>query len=59
MVRADQVSAALELHSPESGYLETEMTIKAGETIVLGLVGAENDGIGNGFQAFVMQAETF
>lgn len=59
MVRADRVSASLELHSPESGYLETEMTIKAGETIVLGLVGAENDGIGNGFQAFVMQAETF
>lgn len=59
IARADQVSAALELHSPGSGHIETEVTMKTGETVVLGLVGAESDGDGSGFQAFVMQVETF
>lgn len=65
IARGEHIEARFDLNSLQfvnnrpPGRVETEISFTTGETLVLGVVGAESEGEGETFQAFVVRAERF
>lgn len=61
LARGDKINAQFEFQSVRpgrpTGRIETEISFTTGETLVLGVVGAESQSEGDIFQAFVVRAE--